>query len=122
MLRGNIRRQFLAMPTDMVYSVVPSTKGDHISDHFWILLEIAGEINITIYDQTVELAALSICTKEKRRAPALDTSHPSHHYTWGCGSPVVKVSDHGRHVMKFEPSTTKDPPCRAAMHAKSVQS
>ncbi|GFT89770.1 hypothetical protein TNCV_1665421 [Trichonephila clavipes] len=31
----------------------------------------------------------------------------------GCGSPVVKVSDHGRHVMyhlSTEPSTTQDPP------------
>ncbi|GFX84637.1 uncharacterized protein TNCV_724451 [Trichonephila clavipes] len=25
-------------------------------------------------------------------------------------------------VHEFEPSTTKDPPCRAAMHAKSVES
>ncbi|GFW16277.1 hypothetical protein TNCV_4264421 [Trichonephila clavipes] len=40
----------------------------------------------------------------------------------GCGSRVVKVSDRGfpRHV--FEPGTTKDPPCRAAMHVKSVES
>ncbi|GFT22940.1 hypothetical protein TNCV_1857511 [Trichonephila clavipes] len=34
----------------------------------------------------------------------------------GCSSPVVKVSD------EFESSTTKDPPCRAAMHVKSVES
>ncbi|GFU17982.1 hypothetical protein TNCV_318721 [Trichonephila clavipes] len=35
------------------------------------------------------------------------------------GSPVVKVSDHGLPCHKFEPS--KDPPCRAAMHVKSVE-
>ncbi|GFV67742.1 hypothetical protein TNCV_4624221 [Trichonephila clavipes] len=29
----------------------------------------------------------------------------------GFGSPAVKVSDHGRHVMSSKPSTTKDPPC-----------
>ncbi|GFU49070.1 hypothetical protein TNCV_4173481 [Trichonephila clavipes] len=40
--------------------------------------------------------------------------------TPGCVSPVVKVSDHNRHVMSS--STTKDPPYRAAMHAKSVES
>ncbi|GFV17121.1 hypothetical protein TNCV_3632841 [Trichonephila clavipes] len=34
----------------------------------------------------------------------------------GCGSPVVKISVHGRHVTSAEASTTKDPPCRAAMH------
>ncbi|GFU88600.1 hypothetical protein TNCV_4442771 [Trichonephila clavipes] len=39
----------------------------------------------------------------------------------GCGSPVVKVSDHGRHVMSSSPepdsmSTTKEPSCKAAMH------
>ncbi|GFW92334.1 hypothetical protein TNCV_3588561 [Trichonephila clavipes] len=40
----------------------------------------------------------------------------------GCGSPVVKVSDHGRHVMSSSPVPPKDPPCRAAMHIKSVES
>ncbi|GFX62801.1 hypothetical protein TNCV_3351271 [Trichonephila clavipes] len=29
----------------------------------------------------------------------------------GCGSPVVKVSDHGQACHEFEPSTTKVPPC-----------
>ncbi|GFW74701.1 hypothetical protein TNCV_962761 [Trichonephila clavipes] len=35
---------------------------------------------------------------------------------WGCGSPMVKVSDHARHVMSSRPVPPKDPPCRAAMH------
>ncbi|GFW34919.1 hypothetical protein TNCV_978571 [Trichonephila clavipes] len=39
----------------------------------------------------------------------------------GCGSPVVKVSDHGRHVMSSSPVLLKDPPYRAAMHIKSVE-
>ncbi|GFX63878.1 hypothetical protein TNCV_4345931 [Trichonephila clavipes] len=34
----------------------------------------------------------------------------------------VKVSDRGLPCHEFEPSTTKDPPCRAAMHVKSVES
>ncbi|GFW74041.1 hypothetical protein TNCV_545651 [Trichonephila clavipes] len=29
------------------------------------------------------------------------------HLTWGCGSPVVKVSDHGRHVMSSSPVPRK---------------
>ncbi|GFU21321.1 hypothetical protein TNCV_1476031 [Trichonephila clavipes] len=41
---------------------------------------------------------------------------------WGCSSPVVKVSDHGRHCNEFKPSTTKDLPRRGAMHVKSVKS
>ncbi|GFU18458.1 hypothetical protein TNCV_3787601 [Trichonephila clavipes] len=31
------------------------------------------------------------------------------------------VSDRGLPGHEFEPSTTKDPPCRAAMHVKSVE-
>ncbi|GFT24841.1 hypothetical protein TNCV_3021301 [Trichonephila clavipes] len=27
--------------------------------------------------------------------------------SWGCGSPVVKVSDHGRHVMSLSPVPQK---------------
>ncbi|GFS89785.1 uncharacterized protein TNCV_969621 [Trichonephila clavipes] len=40
----------------------------------------------------------------------------------GRGSRVVWVSDRGLLCHGFEPSTTKDPPCRAAMHVKSVES
>ncbi|GFU44046.1 hypothetical protein TNCV_4963581 [Trichonephila clavipes] len=40
----------------------------------------------------------------------------------GRGSQMVKESDRGWPCHKFEPSTTKDPPCREAMHVKSVQS
>ncbi|GFX16036.1 uncharacterized protein TNCV_4702951 [Trichonephila clavipes] len=40
----------------------------------------------------------------------------------GCGNQMVKVSDRGRPCHEFEPSTTKDPPCRAAMHVKSDES
>ncbi|GFX02708.1 integrase catalytic domain-containing protein [Trichonephila clavipes] len=40
----------------------------------------------------------------------------------GRGSRVVWVSDCGLLCHGFEPSTTKDPPCRAAMHVKSVES
>ncbi|GFY20699.1 hypothetical protein TNCV_1119331 [Trichonephila clavipes] len=32
------------------------------------------------------------------------------------------VSDRGLPCHEFEPSTAKDPPCRAAMHVKSVES
>ncbi|GFY31456.1 hypothetical protein TNCV_4990151 [Trichonephila clavipes] len=38
------------------------------------------------------------------------------------GSQVVKESDRGWHCHEFEPSTTKDPPCRAVMHVNSVKS
>ncbi|GFS62675.1 hypothetical protein TNCV_3737201 [Trichonephila clavipes] len=37
-------------------------------------------------------------------------------------SRVVEVSDRGWLCPEFEPSTTKDLPCRAAMHAKSFES
>ncbi|GFV84987.1 hypothetical protein TNCV_838611 [Trichonephila clavipes] len=40
----------------------------------------------------------------------------------GRGSRLVYVSDHGLPSHEYEPSTTKDPPCRAAMHVKSVES
>ncbi|GFU70241.1 hypothetical protein TNCV_903831 [Trichonephila clavipes] len=39
----------------------------------------------------------------------------------GRGSRVVRVSDRGWPCHEFEPGTTKDPPCRAAMHVKSVE-
>ncbi|GFS65228.1 hypothetical protein TNCV_2450861 [Trichonephila clavipes] len=35
---------------------------------------------------------------------------------------MPEVSDLGLPCHEFEPSTTKDPPCRAAMHVKSVES
>ncbi|GFV26577.1 hypothetical protein TNCV_2102421 [Trichonephila clavipes] len=38
------------------------------------------------------------------------------------GSRVVKVLDRGWPCHEFEPKTTKDPPCRSAMHVKSVES
>ncbi|GFV66813.1 hypothetical protein TNCV_1780301 [Trichonephila clavipes] len=41
---------------------------------------------------------------------------------FGRGSRVVYVSDRGLPCHEFEPSTTEDPPCRAAMHVKSVKS
>ncbi|GFV92867.1 hypothetical protein TNCV_1347161 [Trichonephila clavipes] len=41
---------------------------------------------------------------------------------YGRGSRVLKVSDREWPCHKFEPSTTKDLPCRAAMHVKSVES
>ncbi|GFV67925.1 hypothetical protein TNCV_1872071, partial [Trichonephila clavipes] len=44
------------------------------------------------------------------------------HVERGRGSRVVWVSDRGLPCHEFEPSTTKDPPCRVAMHAKSVES
>ncbi|GFX82482.1 hypothetical protein TNCV_2166301 [Trichonephila clavipes] len=37
----------------------------------------------------------------------------------GFGSPVVKVSDHDRHVICS--STPKDLPCRVEMHVKSAE-
>ncbi|GFX21888.1 hypothetical protein TNCV_2311661 [Trichonephila clavipes] len=40
----------------------------------------------------------------------------------GCGSPVVKVSDRGWSCHEFDPRATKDPPCRSAVHVKSVDS
>ncbi|GFW29272.1 hypothetical protein TNCV_742141 [Trichonephila clavipes] len=39
----------------------------------------------------------------------------------GRGSQVVWVSDGGLPCHEFEPSTPKNPPCRAAMQVKSVQ-
>ncbi|GFU83547.1 hypothetical protein TNCV_4218071 [Trichonephila clavipes] len=39
----------------------------------------------------------------------------------GCGSPVVNIQP-WQACHEFDPSTTKDPPCRAAMHVKSVES
>ncbi|PRD34814.1 UNVERIFIED_CONTAM: hypothetical protein NCL1_13483 [Trichonephila clavipes] len=42
--------------------------------------------------------------------------------TDGRGSRVVCVSDRGLPCHEFESSTTKDPPCRAVMHVKSVES
>ncbi|GFV56074.1 uncharacterized protein TNCV_2266601 [Trichonephila clavipes] len=40
----------------------------------------------------------------------------------GRGSLVVKVMDSWPACHEFEPSATKDPPCREAMHVKSVGS
>ncbi|GFT62852.1 hypothetical protein TNCV_1606781 [Trichonephila clavipes] len=49
-------------------------------------------------------------------------SHIDGRTSSGRGNRVVKVSDRGLPGHGFEPSTTKDPPCRAAMHVKSVES
>ncbi|GFT96385.1 hypothetical protein TNCV_306611 [Trichonephila clavipes] len=38
------------------------------------------------------------------------------------GSRVVQVSDRSLPCYEFDPSITKDPPCRAAMRVKSVES
>ncbi|GFU50257.1 uncharacterized protein TNCV_300901 [Trichonephila clavipes] len=52
----------------------------------------------------------------------IGTTAPGHHDCsiqegkMGRGSRVVKVSDRGWPYHEFEPSTTKDPPCRAVMH------
>ncbi|GFY34624.1 hypothetical protein TNCV_1373151 [Trichonephila clavipes] len=54
------------------------------------------------------------------KAPAISPAPPQ--TVQGCGSPVVKVSNHGRHVMSSIPVPLKTPPCRAAMHVKSVES
>ncbi|GFT45920.1 hypothetical protein TNCV_2250581 [Trichonephila clavipes] len=43
-------------------------------------------------------------------------------FSGGRGRRVLKVSDPGWPCHEFKPSTTKDPLCRAAMHAKSVES
>ncbi|GFV82953.1 hypothetical protein TNCV_1179681 [Trichonephila clavipes] len=40
----------------------------------------------------------------------------------GNGGRVVKISNCGWPCHEFESSTTKDPPCRAAMYVKSVES
>ncbi|GFU25958.1 hypothetical protein TNCV_5104551 [Trichonephila clavipes] len=40
----------------------------------------------------------------------------------GCGSLVAKVTDSWLACHEFEFSTTEDPPCRGAMHVKSVES
>ncbi|GFY17072.1 hypothetical protein TNCV_1088481 [Trichonephila clavipes] len=40
----------------------------------------------------------------------------------GRGSRMVEVSDRGQPCHEFEPSTTKDPLRRAAMHVKYVES
>ncbi|GFW74897.1 hypothetical protein TNCV_2677651 [Trichonephila clavipes] len=40
----------------------------------------------------------------------------------GRGTRVVQVSDRGLPCHEFEPNTTEDPPCRAVMHVKSVES
>ncbi|GFV47114.1 hypothetical protein TNCV_198091 [Trichonephila clavipes] len=40
----------------------------------------------------------------------------------GRGSRVIKASDSGWPCHEFEPTTTKNSPCRAAMHVKSVES
>ncbi|GFW15155.1 hypothetical protein TNCV_173021 [Trichonephila clavipes] len=43
-----------------------------------------------------------------------DISGDIHYFLGGRGSRVVLVSDRGLSCHEFEPSTTKDPPCRAA--------
>ncbi|GFV37484.1 hypothetical protein TNCV_5101881 [Trichonephila clavipes] len=48
--------------------------------------------------------------------------HPPPRSCGGRGSRVVWVSDRGWLCHEFEPITGKDPPCRAEMHAKSIES
>ncbi|GFW18847.1 hypothetical protein TNCV_5133001 [Trichonephila clavipes] len=43
-------------------------------------------------------------------------------YTRRRGSLVVKVMDSWLVCHEFEPSSIEDPPCRGAMHVKSVES
>ncbi|GFS96240.1 transposon Tf2-9 polyprotein [Trichonephila clavipes] len=52
----------------------------------------------------------------------LTISDPISRFGGGRGIRVVKVSGRGWPCHEFDPSTTKDPPCRAVMHVKSVES
>ncbi|GFV52896.1 hypothetical protein TNCV_2875641 [Trichonephila clavipes] len=61
---------------------------------------------------------MDFCLKNKSNG----TSTHLPHHIFCRGSRVVWVSDRGLPCHEFEPSTTKDPPCRAAMHVKSVES
>ncbi|GFX98522.1 hypothetical protein TNCV_1501001 [Trichonephila clavipes] len=55
---------------------------------------------------------------ETWRVSSCFAQHHSFDKLCGRGSRGVKVSDRGRPCHEFELSTTKDPPCRAAMHVK----
>ncbi|GFY20686.1 hypothetical protein TNCV_1119201 [Trichonephila clavipes] len=74
--------------------------------------------------------------RKKKTQPFFTTPHESPHNleifspevrlrfsdaNGGRGSRVVKVSDHSWPCQEFEPSTTKDPPCRGAMRVKFVE-
>ncbi|GFT85574.1 uncharacterized protein TNCV_4253001 [Trichonephila clavipes] len=58
----------------------------------------------------------------KRSLPKSTTDAYQHYLPPECGSLVIKVTDSWSACQKFEPNTTKDPPCRGEMHVKSVQS
>ncbi|GFS55421.1 hypothetical protein TNCV_1627051 [Trichonephila clavipes] len=57
-----------------------------------------------------------------RKTPEMTPHSTNFYIPTNRGSRVVKVSDRGWPCYEFEPSTTKDPPCRAAMLVKSVES
>ncbi|GFU43026.1 hypothetical protein TNCV_3141551 [Trichonephila clavipes] len=62
-----------------------------------------------------------ICVEPLRDGDTVNSRRvesPLMSYSSGRGSRVIWVSDRGWLCHEFEPSTTKDPPCRAAMHAK----
>ncbi|GFT06286.1 hypothetical protein TNCV_2990571 [Trichonephila clavipes] len=51
-----------------------------------------------------------------------ESAHPTYAIGWTTLSCKIRISDRGLPCHEFEPSTTKDPPCRAAMHVKYVES
>ncbi|GFW75391.1 hypothetical protein TNCV_4190451 [Trichonephila clavipes] len=61
-----------------------------------------------------------IKTPRKKKSHSPKLGHPR--WDSGRGSRELKVSGRGWPCHEFEPSTTKDSPCRGAMHFKSVES
>ncbi|GFY08785.1 hypothetical protein TNCV_4659781 [Trichonephila clavipes] len=67
------------------------------------------------------------CAAEiKRRGVSSHRCHPLHltmvQNFEGPGSPVVKLTNSWPACHEFEASTAEVPPCRGAMHAKSIES
>ncbi|GFV24301.1 uncharacterized protein TNCV_422911 [Trichonephila clavipes] len=71
--------------------------------------------------KNVDLCAVTTFEVKKRNWLHVTESH-NLRLVFSRGSRVVQVWDRGLPCHEFEPSTTKDPPCRAAMHVKSVES
>ncbi|GFW82036.1 hypothetical protein TNCV_771651 [Trichonephila clavipes] len=78
-------------------------------------------VRLTLGIQRSHIRITVVWFRSTRRRRSLK-DNPQSRVLRGRGSRVVLVSERGLLCHGFEPSTTKDPPCRAAMHVKSVES
>ncbi|GFV26177.1 uncharacterized protein TNCV_4888081 [Trichonephila clavipes] len=125
--RRPVRCTFNACTSEKAFSVVPGTP--ELRDNEWVRVLFTDESRFSLSSDSHriliwrerEAAIIPRTSLKGTRAMGLqflfmDDNAPCHRTV--VVEPLLESED----CHEFEPSTTEDPPCRAAMHAKSVES